>query len=136
MREVSNYPKCGALFTKTKFRDVCQACFVEEEKLFEEVYQFIRKKENRTATMEQVIEGTEVEEIMIIKFIKSGKLRIVQFPNLGYDCERCGIMIREGSLCEKCIETLKKDLGSYQKEVQRKQKEREKNRTYYTKEIE
>ena len=69
MGELANCPRCGKIFAKTKFRDVCQNCFQEEEKLFEKVYEFIRRKENRTATIEQVIEATGVDEDIIYKYI-------------------------------------------------------------------
>lgn len=136
MGEISNCPNCGAIFAKNKFRDVCQKCYVEEEKKFEEVYQFIRKRENRTATIQQVIEGTGVEEALILKFIKIGKLKLAQFPNLGYKCEKCGSIIRDGRLCRSCTDDLKSQLKVFQQEEQRRREieERERNQTYYAKE--
>jgi len=129
MGELANCPRCGKIFAKTKFCDVCQACFQKEEKLFEKVYQFIRKRENRTATIEQVIEATGVDENLIIKYIKSGRLRLAQFPNLGYKCDKCGSSIREGILCEKCSDDLRFQLKAYQEEEQRKREIEERNRT-------
>ena len=128
MGELANCPRCGAIFAKIKIRDMCQACFQEEEKLFEKVYEFIRRKENRTATIEQVIEATGVDEDLIYKYIKNGRLRLVQFPNLGYKCEKCGSLIREGILCESCIDDLRNQLEAYHEEEQRKQEIEARNR--------
>lgn len=134
MSELTNCPNCETLFLKSKFRDVCDSCFKEEEKLFEKVYQFIRKKENRTATMVQVIDATEVDEELIIKFIKSGRLKLMQFPNLGYKCEKCGATIREGRLCVTCSDTLRSQLKVFQQEEERRKEitNRDRKNTYYS----
>ena len=131
--EVTNCPNCEALFMKTKFRDVCDSCYKEEEKLFERVYQFIRKRDNRTASMVQVIEETGVEEELIIKFIRNGRLKLAQFPNLGYKCDRCDSTIREGTLCRSCIHELQSELKVFERDEQLKKelKERDHRATYH-----
>jgi flagellar operon protein (TIGR03826 family) len=129
MAELMNCPKCGRLFVKSQFRDVCEQCYREEEALFEKVYQFLRKRENRTATMAQVVEATEVEEGLIIKWIKTGRLKLVHFPNLGYPCDRCGKMIREGRLCTECNMDLQKQLKQLEQDQQRLSQR--KSTTYY-----
>ncbi|KON86283.1 membrane protein [Sporosarcina globispora] len=133
MAELSNCPKCDAIFVKNQFRDVCQDCWKEEEKAYETVYQFIRKRENRTAMMMEVVEATGVEEELIIKFIKSGRLKLTQFPNLGYPCEKCGASIREGKLCGSCAGGLRKDLQQFTAEEERRKEaaQREKPGTYF-----
>jgi flagellar operon protein (TIGR03826 family) len=128
--ELTNCPKCGRLFVKqSSIRDVCDQCYKEEEKLFEKVYSFLRKRENRTATMAQVVETTGVSESLITKWIRMGRLQLVLFPNLGYPCESCGAMIREGQLCPKCRTKLQTELKRAEEE---KQRERLKFKTYYT----
>ncbi|EWG11482.1 TIGR03826 family flagellar region protein [Cytobacillus firmus] len=133
MPELSNCPKCDSIFVKTQFRDVCQDCWKEEEKDFETVYQFIRKRENRTATMIQVVEATGIEEDLILKFIRSGKLKLAQFPNLGYPCEKCGVSIREGKICKSCAGELRKSLQEFTAEEERRieMAKREKQGTYF-----
>jgi flagellar operon protein (TIGR03826 family) len=129
MAELMNCPKCGRLFVKSQFRDVCEQCYREEEALFEKVYQFLRKRENRTATMAQVVKETGVSERLITKWIKAGRLKLVQFPNLGYPCEKCGKMIREGRICKECNIDLQKQLKQLEQEQQRL---RQRNKaTYY-----
>lgn len=134
---IANCPTCNALFNKTTFRLVCDACFREEEAQFEKVYQYIRKRVNRTATMAQVVEATEVEEGLIIRYVKSGKLRLAQFPNLGIPCEQCGQPINEGRLCKKCTENFSKELQTFEKEEERRLEmiDRSTKSTYYTKDI-
>jgi flagellar operon protein (TIGR03826 family) len=128
MGELANCPRCGRLFVKHSIRDVCEQCYKEEEALFEKVYQFLRKRENRTATMAQVVEATGVSESLITKWIKIGRLQLVHFPNLGYPCESCGTMIREGQLCTKCRTKLQRELKQFEEE---KQQQRQRMATYY-----
>ncbi|PLT35712.1 TIGR03826 family flagellar region protein [Bacillus sp. V5-8f] len=132
--ELTNCPNCDALFVKNKFRDVCDACYKEEENKYELVYQYIRKRENRTATISQVVEATGVEEDLIIKFVKSGRIRTAQFPNLGVPCEKCGKIVREGRICDECRISLQSELRHYEKEEARKEdiEKRGKSAAYFT----
>ncbi len=133
MEGLFNCPKCDQLFIATKFRDVCQSCFMEEEKIFEKVYQYIRRRENRMATITQVIEDTGVDEQLLLKFIKTGRLKLAQYPNLGHKCERCSTVIREGKLCLNCTDQLRRQLDEFEHEEKRRQEieDRERNITYY-----
>lgn len=133
MAELSNCPKCNGIFVKNKFREVCETCWKEEEKAYDTVYKFIRKRENRAATIIQVVEATGVEETLLLKFIKTGRLKVTQFPNLGYPCDKCGTIIREGKLCETCATELRKDLEVHRAEEERRKEiaNREKHGTYF-----
>ncbi|MCC3356937.1 TIGR03826 family flagellar region protein [Bacillus sp. REN16] len=133
MAELMNCPNCGALFVKTNLRDVCEKCYKEEQAAFDTVYTFIRKKENRTATIFETAEGTGVEEELIIKFIRTGKLKLAQFPNLGYPCQKCHTIIREGVLCEDCTKDLRSELSAFEKDEERKKElnERDKEKGAY-----
>jgi flagellar operon protein (TIGR03826 family) len=114
--EVFNCPNCNSLFVMTKFRDVCDACHKEEEAQYDKVCAYIRKKINRTASMMQVVKDTGVEETLIIKFVRTGKLRISQFQNLGIPCGKCGANIKSGRLCGKCSDSLRTDLQAFENE--------------------
>ncbi|MFD2442738.1 TIGR03826 family flagellar region protein [Bacillus sp. CGMCC 1.16607] len=120
MSEVINCPNCGAIFMKTAFRSVCQNCWKEEEKAYETVYQYMRKRENRAATIEQVVEATEVSEELIYKFVRAGRIQTAHFPNLGYPCDKCGHIIRTGKICGSCQDSLRKDLKQFNTDEQRK----------------
>lgn len=134
MDELTNCPNCGAIFYKNKFREVCQDCWKEEEKAYETVYNFMRKRENRAATIQQVEESTGIKEELILKFIRNGKLKIAQFPNFGYPCDRCGHIIRKGNLCDKCTTELRNELEEHTESERRRieREKREKQITYFT----
>ncbi|MEH7381347.1 TIGR03826 family flagellar region protein [Bacillus sp. JJ1533] len=132
MAELMNCPNCGAVFVKTNLRDVCEKCYKDEQIAFETVYKFIRKRENRTATIFEASEGTGVDEELIIKFIRTGKLKLAQFPNLGYPCQKCRTIIREGILCDDCSKELRGELSTFEQEEERKKEIREREkRTYF-----
>lgn len=137
MDTLENCPNCGTLFVRTKFRDVCDNCYKEEEAQFEKVYQFIRKSKNRTATITTIVEETGVDEDLILKFIKTGRIRTSQYPNIGYPCEKCGTLIHSGRLCDNCSHSIRTDLHSFEKESQRQKELREKDKrnTYFTKDL-
>lgn len=131
--DLSNCPECGEIYIKSKFRDVCEKCWREEEAAYDTVYKYMRKRENRAATMLQVVEATGVSEALILKFIKNGKLQITQFPNLGYPCDKCGKIIRTGKLCESCASEILNDLKNHEREEEFKQKISSHKATYFTK---
>lgn len=131
MAELANCPKCGEIYVVNSVRDICPKCYKQEEADYEKVYQFIRKKQNRTAQMDEVVEATGVERALIYKFIKKGRIKLTQFPNLGYPCAKCGTLIREGKLCIHCLSGIKKDLHAIEEEEERKKEIVKRNRTYH-----
>lgn len=135
MAELANCSRCDAVFVK-HIREICNNCYREEEKAFDTVYKFLRERQNREATMMEIVEKTGVEEALIIKFIKEKRLRTSQFPKLAYPCEKCGSQIVTGKLCGDCSAILKRELEQYEKEQQhsqaKKQEATERTRIYYT----
>lgn len=122
MGELANCSRCGTVFVK-KARDICQSCFRQEAKDFDTVYAFLRKRKNREATLPEIVEATDVEEVMITKFIKEKRLRASEFPKLSYPCEKCSAPISTGKLCYSCTQDLKADLDIHEK-IERKSNEK------------
>ncbi|MCD5325915.1 MULTISPECIES: TIGR03826 family flagellar region protein [Pontibacillus] len=114
MGELSNCPRCNALFVKN-VKDICPNCYKEEEAEFDKVYKFIRKQKNRAATIDQVSEATGVDRDLIMKFVKEQRLRTSMFPNMAYPCERCQSLITDGKICGECSEDIRSDLEQEEK---------------------
>ncbi|SHM96852.1 TIGR03826 family flagellar region protein [Gracilibacillus kekensis] len=135
MSELANCARCDKVFVKTT-KVVCPECVKEDEKLFQIVYNFLKKRENRQATIPEIVEATEVREDIILQFVKDNRLRSTQFPNLSFPCERCGEPIAQGKLCEGCTSDISSDLR-HEQELERikRRNDNEKNkvRTYFTK---
>ncbi|GAA0428419.1 MAG: TIGR03826 family flagellar region protein [Bacillota bacterium] len=132
MAELANCSRCDNLFVKG-VRDICQNCYKREEEAFQKVYQFLRQRKNREATLSEIVQQTGVDEELIIKFVKEKRLRPTEFPNVGYPCEKCGEVITSGKLCQRCSEKLKQELQRYEEHEQRMKQEQKKDKvkTYY-----
>ncbi|MBP1913367.1 flagellar operon protein (TIGR03826 family) [Lederbergia galactosidilyticus] len=117
--DLLNCPTCGKIYVNHFMRDVCNECYQKEETAYDEVYRFLRKRENRAATIETIAEVTGVEVELLYKWLRKGRLHAAQFPNLGYPCDRCGKLIKEGKLCDSCSTGLKEELTQFEKEKER-----------------
>lgn len=132
--EIRNCPTCDSFFNYTGIRDVCGKCAQAEEKKYEEVYRFLRKRENRAASVERIVEETGVEEELLYKWVRRGRLQPTLFPNLGYPCDKCGRLTTSGNLCEPCTSELQKDLNEFEAAKEfRESVKRPEDKTYYTK---
>jgi flagellar operon protein (TIGR03826 family) len=110
---LANCRNCGRLFNKVA-RDICPICIREEEQQFLEVRNYL--KENRYASTYEVSEETGVPIDVIIRFIREGRLTVVNTPNLTYPCERCDQLISKGRFCPKCTAELQKGFESVKNE--------------------
>lgn len=62
------------------------------------------------ATIQEVHEATGVSIRQITKFIKEGRISVANNPNMMYPCEVCGVLIRQGNMCDSCRTRLTRDL--------------------------
>lgn len=118
MAEIKNCPKCNAIFNYNGLRDVCPKCFKEEEELFEQVYRFLRQRENRAASIERITEVTGASESLLHKWVRKRRLHPAQFPGLGYPCDSCGTLIIQGKICRSCTDKIKTDLQQHESNVE------------------
>ncbi|KGR90079.1 membrane protein [Ureibacillus massiliensis 4400831 = CIP 108448 = CCUG 49529] len=114
MAEIRNCPSCGEFFNYTGVRDVCYKCAQREEDMYQIVYRFLRKRENRAATVDRIVEATGVEEEVLYKWVRKGRLHPAVFPNLGYPCDNCGKITNKGKLCQDCQDDLKSELRTFE----------------------
>lgn len=114
MGELRNCPKCGGFFNYTGVREICPKCSQDEEKQYEVVYRFLRRRENRAATVDRIVEATGVERELLYKWVKKNRLQPALFPNLGYPCDNCGHITTKGKLCEDCTKELNSDLNKFE----------------------
>lgn len=133
MAELANCPRCGAVFVQM-MRPICQSCYQAEEKDFQTVYTFLKSHKNREASLQEIAASTEVDESIIIKFIREKRLRTSEFPALGYPCERCGTSIQTGHICANCSDELKRELKHHEQveAISSTSKKQEKQPIYYT----
>lgn len=114
MAEIRNCPSCGEFFNYTGVREVCYKCAQREEDMYQIVYRFLRKRENRAATVDRIVEATGVDEEVLYKWVRKGRLHPAVFPNLGYPCDNCGKITNKGKLCQDCQDDLKSELRTFE----------------------
>ena len=113
---LGNCPRCDKLYAMG-LRDICQACIKETDQEYDKCAKYLR--ENRGATMHELSEATEVSLRQITKFVREGRISVIDAPNLHYPCEVCGSnMIREGNMCDSCRSRLTKELNQAVREEQ------------------
>ncbi|MEK5040712.1 TIGR03826 family flagellar region protein [Sporosarcina sp. FSL K6-3457] len=131
MAELRDCPTCGEFFNYTGVRDVCGKCAMNEEKMYEEVFRFLRRRENRAATIERIVEVTGVTESLLHKWVRKGRLQPALFPNLGYPCDNCGKLTNKGKLCESCASNIQNDLATFEAVTEFRESIVEKDRATY-----
>lgn len=126
----ANCPRCGRLFMKN-IKDVCPSCIKEIEKQYERCLKYLR--ENRDCTIQELSDETEVPSRQIVKFIREGRISIVNAPNMSYPCESCGTLIRENTICDNCRSRLSKDYRNLSEDEKRREvlKQQEKENISY-----
>lgn len=109
-----NCPRCNKLFAK-HFRDVCNNCHQELESKYNECVEVLRK--NKGLTIQELADETDTSIKQITRWIREGRISLVGAPNLTYPCELCGVLIREGSMCDGCRTRLQRDVRAAQSAI-------------------
>lgn len=105
--DLTNCPRCGKLFNKN-FRDVCNNCHLELEKDYERCSDHLRM--NRGMDIQQLSDEMEISIKQITKWIREGRISLLNAPNMSYPCESCGTLIRDSHLCDSCKKRLQRDV--------------------------
>lgn len=119
INQLANCPKCGKLFVKG-IRDICPACWQLEEKAFVKVVTYLRDPQHKGATIYEASEATGVSVQLITKFIRQGRISLKQYPDLGYPCEACGQLTKDGNLCSDCRTKFTSSVQKLKAEMERK----------------
>ncbi|HHU63487.1 MAG TPA: MerR family transcriptional regulator [Clostridiales bacterium] len=101
--DIRNCKSCGKIFLYQGI-SICPACSRERDRQYEIVRDYLY--ENPGANIVEVSEATGVEEDVILMFLKEGRLQLAK-PGIGLNCERCGVPITTGRLCDNCVKEIK-----------------------------
>lgn len=108
--EVKNCRKCKRLFNYISGQQICPKCREELENKFQEVKDFLYK--NHNATIRNVSEACDVEEMQIKQWIREERLEFRKGIDAGITCEVCGAAISTGKYCENCKSSMINTLES------------------------
>ncbi|MFP4466471.1 MAG: hypothetical protein ACLFP1_05415 [Candidatus Goldiibacteriota bacterium] len=106
-----NCPRCGRVYDSAKMGAICADCMLQENKDLKEVTDYLRKFP--LASVIEVNENTSVSVGQIMRFVRSGALRMTA-PPPEFKCRLCGAGIKKGTLCTGCrgkVEELNRNTG-------------------------
>ena len=117
---IINCVRCGRVFSPDKITNVCPDCMQKENEDLKKVTEYLR--DYPLANVMEVANKTGVDPMMILRFVKTGSLRITE-PPADLKCRMCGRDLKKGTLCQDCIDKVKE----LKEATQKKEKEIKKN---------
>ncbi|MBB6731812.1 hypothetical protein [Cohnella zeiphila] len=120
--QVDQCPGCGGLY-RANSRHLCPNCSAEEDGQLQTIERQLRR--NRFLNNEQVAELASVRPERIRSWIRNGKLKLYDYPNLSDECDLCSQPIRSGKLCGSCVIRIQEQVR-HEYEQDRLMKERRK----------
>ncbi|QJD83560.1 hypothetical protein [Cohnella herbarum] len=117
---VAHCPDCGNVFQKN-VRNLCSSCAALLDEQIVTMERYLSR--NRFATTEQLSLATNLPVQKIRGWIRKGKLRVFDYPNLADQCDLCSAPIRRGHICPTCSSRINDDIAKTL-ERERKMKER------------
>lgn len=112
---VGHCPACGNVFQRN-LRNLCSNCSAAEDNEIQTMELTLRR--NRKLTNEELSEASGVPLDKLYGYIRSGKLRMFDYPNLADKCDRCGSAIRKGTMCTACTSRIREDIAHALKQEQ------------------
>ena len=107
--ELKSCEKCGRKFGALASESLCTKCSAENiESDFKKVRDYLY--DHPGADVREVSEETGVSERVILKLLKDERIEIIDDSNGLLSCERCGVSIKSGRVCDDCKNQLAKDL--------------------------
>jgi predicted amidophosphoribosyltransferase len=104
LQDVINCKRCGKMFKKT-ISSYCPVCITTFDAEFKRCRDFLRKRENKTSTIDEMSAQTQVDVDYIIMFIREGRFSSDLLPaDLTIPCRQCGRMMKpeKDAICEVC----------------------------------
>ena len=114
---IATCKRCGRLFQKVTV-DICPECVRKEEATFEEIKHFLRLHES--ATVEEVVEALGVDEELVVKFLRDG--RLIASKKMTYPCAECGKPIQTGKYCPDCLKNMLGTVNDLKESLAKSQK--------------
>ena len=100
MPNMSNCSKCGRFFEVNGLRSLCPTCFEQDRLDFDRIRQYLY--EHPHAKMFEVSTNLDISIPQIKRYLREGRLEIVEKDNRFLRCETCGKPICSGYLCDQC----------------------------------
>ena len=100
MIEPKNCPRCGVVFLPVTDK-ICKECVIAEEETYEKVRTYVR--DNPHQGLQAVADACNVSVKRILVYLQDGRLHASEGMDGELTCSKCGVSIRTGRMCERCI---------------------------------
>ena len=107
MEEMKNCKRCGRLHQSNGFSNVCNYCHAQDEADFGKIREYLY--EHPFAKIFEVSTSLDISVHKIKRYLREGRLEIVEKTNLFLDCEMCGKPICSGRYCDECFKKVSHD---------------------------
>ena len=107
---IRNCKSCGRIFNYVSGPVICPICKESAEAKFQEVKDYIR--ENKGASINEVAEACDVDPAQIRQWLREDRLEVTPDSAITLSCDNCGASIRSGKFCEKCKNSMARNLSS------------------------
>lgn len=135
--ELKNCLDCGRSFASKDGEKMCRRC---TEKRIEDDFRKVRDYlyDHPGADIKEVSRDTEVEERIILRFLREDRIEVIEEDNGLLKCTSCGEPIRSGRFCQACKKAeLAKELRSVgdelKKDIQKGSEKSSLKAAYYSK---
>jgi Zn finger protein HypA/HybF involved in hydrogenase expression len=118
---IINCVRCGRVFSPDKITNTCPDCVQKENADLKKVTEYLR--DYPLANVMEVANKTGIDPMQILRFVKSGSLRITEAPE-AYKCRMCGKEVKKGTLCQDCIDKVQEMKDTLKKKEKEKRKRR------------
>lgn len=127
---IATCKKCRKMINSMQGKYLCPECQKEDDDVFRTVKEYIYK--NPRATISEVSTTLDVSVNRIRRYLREGRLEIIEKHNLFLECEKCGVAIQTGRFCGPCANEFFKDL---QKESETGEKKKGESLQYFHKNL-
>jgi predicted amidophosphoribosyltransferase len=107
MTKYSNCSRCGKFLEANEFGNLCIECVEKDEADFRRIKEYIL--EHPRAKIFNVSLDLNISISKIRRYLREGRLEIIEKNNLFLRCEMCGKPICSGSYCDECFKQANHD---------------------------
>ncbi|SES85513.1 hypothetical protein SAMN05660297_00735 [Natronincola peptidivorans] len=100
--KLMNCPRCGRLIKDEGDGEIlCSKCALQQGDPYKKVRDYIYAHQG--ATIMDVATATGISETLILKYLKEGRLSLLETKSMLNHCEKCGVVIEKGYICGSCM---------------------------------
>lgn len=100
MIEVKNCKKCGRIYEAKYGVNMCLDCIQQDEKDFKKIKEYLYL--HPFAKIFEVSTNLDISINKIKRYLREGRIEIVEKDNQFLKCELCGRSICSGQYCDEC----------------------------------